>query len=803
MSIWSDPIWLAVNQGTTTVPDGSITRRKLHQTLAQEITKHGTDIEALDARVDEILGLPPGSTTGDALLNDIKIGWDGRTYDTPGNAVRGQVTELKGNIAEIADVAEHATVTDNIATTSFGVTVAKEDAYSISAFGTPTAGRRFICFNGNNAVMITSSSFVQTLPAGTYKFSIISNDPDPNRLSTAAQLRYTYTTFASEIKIYDGDVLTFTAPVMVGWVWFPDKNYGTAEDPTIITVHITTVTAKDGTARDDIATLQSAVAGTVKYNSAQELTEAERETARSNIDCVSEGDLFRYNFYDVLSRGNWTSPMTHKGITYTRNDDGSWTISGTATENSFCNIIRAERVIPRFIDIKRRYRMLMHGGTVPLRVYFYKTDGTSTLKNVTTDTDIVFPDDTLGVIVRFQISAGSTYNDTVNYELVPAGLSTNVVTNNTYNYANTITRTTETTQNTYNITANPSITTDTHGWLVAVDTNTADETGKTDMTPSIMAMLRSTGYCHLGEGIFYVSGNIDMPPSSTIEGCGDKTTIRLLQSVESGYVIRPTQHCTIRNIGISGGYSSPTYGASIGTRHGINWFANADGNEAEQIDALHSMIDGVFIRNFSGSGIRLHNTGYNYYHALYVSNCMIYRCYIGINIDYFSEFNKFNNIGMYWCKIAAQNNGGNNVFSNCTFHAFDTGFLIDNSDGLATNNSHGLLTNGTFCHIGSNAGKAIVVKNAANGYIFNACQIHYNSIEVENSDGIVFANFEFGIGTTGQGAVINVTGGNLVLFNGCMFFNDVSKPPVITITNNTKTKFVNCYGGVSGNQIGG
>ena len=93
-------------------------------------------------------------------------------------------------------------------------------------------------------------------------------------------------------------------------------------------------------------------------------------------------------------------------------------------------------------------------------------------------------------------------------------------------------------ENTYNISCSPQITTDTNGWLQAVDTDTSSESGKTDMTASIMAMLNSTGYCHLGPGIFYVSGNIDMPAGSMLEGCGKQTIIRLLQSVTDGYIVR-------------------------------------------------------------------------------------------------------------------------------------------------------------------------------------------------------------------------------------------------------------------------
>ena len=53
-------------------------------------------INVLESRVDEITELPEGSTSGDAELADIRIGFNGQTYANAGNAVRGQ-TETNFN----------------------------------------------------------------------------------------------------------------------------------------------------------------------------------------------------------------------------------------------------------------------------------------------------------------------------------------------------------------------------------------------------------------------------------------------------------------------------------------------------------------------------------------------------------------------------------------------------------------------------------------------------------------------------------------------------------------------------------
>lgn len=85
---------------SSTVPDGSVTRQKLAAPLLDTLDQHTNDINVLDARVDEIMELTPGSTTGDAQLADIKNAWDGRTYSTPGGAVREQAKELNRIVSE-------------------------------------------------------------------------------------------------------------------------------------------------------------------------------------------------------------------------------------------------------------------------------------------------------------------------------------------------------------------------------------------------------------------------------------------------------------------------------------------------------------------------------------------------------------------------------------------------------------------------------------------------------------------------------------------------------------------------------
>ena len=89
---------------TSAVGQNSQSITKNAQDIAQlEATKAAqTDMAALAARMDTFTHLEEGSTTGDAELADIRVGYDGAQYANAGAAVRGQVSALAAMVEEEA-----------------------------------------------------------------------------------------------------------------------------------------------------------------------------------------------------------------------------------------------------------------------------------------------------------------------------------------------------------------------------------------------------------------------------------------------------------------------------------------------------------------------------------------------------------------------------------------------------------------------------------------------------------------------------------------------------------------------------
>lgn len=329
---------------------------------------------------------------------------------------------------------------------------------------------------------------------------------------------------------------------------------------------------------------------------------------------------------------------------------------------------------------------------------------------------------------------------------------------------------------TYNVTATPTITTDTNQYLSASGDTT-------DRTLDILTMLQETGVCRLGPGTFYVDG-VEMPDDTLLIGSGNSTRIRLIEG-ENKFAVKMGRRCTIQDIYFRGGDSTPTFGATSGTRYAIMWQGDYTTSQSGSAQPQLGMISNCRFVYFSGSAILCSNTGPGTYNHIEAVNCTMRFCWAGINVSYYSEYHKFTNIRTSACYYGAINNGGNNVFVNCDFSSCTEAFLIDNSTGQSPNNSHGSCIGCLFNHTNNNAGVGIRILGAAHGFVFSGCQIFYSKTIIDDSDGIVFSACNYG----NSNCDISVNGGGAVLFIGNMY----KAAPPITITNNSHVVFANCY----------
>lgn len=77
------------------------------------IDTQNSRISVLEGRMDTFASLPDGSTAGDAELEDIRVGANGVTYASAGDAVRSQITDLTNDIDYVAKSTYSETKTFN------------------------------------------------------------------------------------------------------------------------------------------------------------------------------------------------------------------------------------------------------------------------------------------------------------------------------------------------------------------------------------------------------------------------------------------------------------------------------------------------------------------------------------------------------------------------------------------------------------------------------------------------------------------------------------------------------------------
>lgn len=69
--------------------------------VVDNLSTLNTKTDVLESRMNTFTALPAGATTNDAALEDIKVGYDGTVYASPGEAVRSQASQLSSEIGDV------------------------------------------------------------------------------------------------------------------------------------------------------------------------------------------------------------------------------------------------------------------------------------------------------------------------------------------------------------------------------------------------------------------------------------------------------------------------------------------------------------------------------------------------------------------------------------------------------------------------------------------------------------------------------------------------------------------------------
>lgn len=288
--------------------------------------------------------------------------------------------------------------------------------------------------------------------------------------------------------------------------------------------------------------------------------------------------------------------------------------------------------------------------------------------------------------------------------------------------------------------------------------------------------------CYIG---FSTSQDGSIGPSNIIADTTFTPNVRQDKWITLSEDVYSVRLCASSTAGQSEGHTAVWSDIAIratGGRSGIAW---------NDENAQFGKIQNVNIYRFNCAAILAHDTGTPVDHNLMIENCAMFNNNVGLYIRNNSEFNKITNCTITRNYFGILNRGGNNVISNCGVDANVVGIQID--EDYSSNAGHGCIDNCTINHSDNNNGYGLIIRDTGREVISNCC-LFYSKVRLQNTNGNIMTGCQFG-----NNGVVEITGGECSVMNGCMFVSSTENP--ITAYNNTAAKADNCYKR-NGNAVG-
>lgn len=342
----------------------------LQSSLAQEVANRSSGDALLQTQIDQLVA-PSGEAPSAAEVQNARVGLDGVTYDTLGEAIRGQVGNLKNDLVDF-NAYDYLLAHSPISKVERGVTWTANADHSVTAVGTATSTTINNLFTSAN----TLPDWV--VPGKTYK------------------VLYQAETVQFRVLVYlDGNTSTPTNILYTT----ADAEFTVPENTTgmIIRYAVTSGDTANETVRAIILNAET------------------NSVLQGRVDAL-ETELLNYDPLNVLS-GIPKTDSEGNGITFTWDDAGYCTVKGTATSTTWSQIFNSPNALPSWAVPGGTYRYEYSSEYVTFYIYpYYNGTLGSALVETMTSGSFVLPDNVSGLLIRLTVRSGQvgvTINETV------------------------------------------------------------------------------------------------------------------------------------------------------------------------------------------------------------------------------------------------------------------------------------------------------------------------------------------------------------------------------------------------------